>query len=208
MAGGASRRDEEVTDDLKSLGELMAEAAATQPDPYTGVKPIPSGVGPGLRTYASPAEAAGTSGFRRAFERNVVVGPLIISICRCPQCGQVFPYFRDLLDEGWEAGAMLDDDPDPPCWRCEVAVGVPLSPHEAAAMAEFRWRLDRFLKANEGPSGASTSDRRATLVAMSNAAQIHGPALLGALERRYGNQQDAGVAAILNGVEGVTSDTG
>lgn len=160
------------------------------------VEPGPN-PGAGL-PYVSPAELR----YERPLERNVVVGPMVVSTCQCPQCGQV--YVRgELLGSGGYAPAMSKDEPDPPCWRCEVSVGVPLDPDEAAAMAEFRWRYDLFLAANEVGGMQSQDDMRAAFVRAHDSAWVHAPALLHALERRYGNQQDAGVQAILNGASGV-----
>lgn len=178
--------------------QKVIDAMLAQPDPYPTHPPMPPGTGPGGGVYVPPAELR----YGRPLERNVVVGPMVVSTCLCPQCGQV--YVRgELLGSGGYAKAMPDDEPDPPCWRCEVSVGVPLDPNEAAAMAEFRWRYDQFLAANEVGGMTSQAEMRAAFVRAHDSAWVHAPALLWALERRYGNQQNAGVAAILAGASGI-----
>lgn len=172
---------------MKPDARPRAAAPQARPDPYTGITPDVPGPGP-LTGKAPPPPIP-----ELPFSRNVRVEPLWISACRCPQCGEVYPH----------VGVMADEDLDPPCWRCEVSLGVPLSPDEAAAMAEFRWRYDRFLKAYEVASGASQAVMRQRFIDMCSSAQMQGPTLLHALERRYGDQQDAGVAAIVNGASGV-----
>lgn len=181
----------------KDAAAALAQAALTGAHIYEDY--VEPGANPGAgRPYVSPAELR----YARPLERNVVVGPMVVSTCLCPQCGQV--YVRgELLGPGGYTPAMTDDEPDPPCWRCEVAVGVPLDPEEAAAMAEFRWRYDQFLAATEVGGMTSQDEMRAALVRAHDSAWVHAPALLRALERRYGNQQDAGVQAIASGAAGV-----
>lgn len=156
------------------------------------------GTGPGApdQVYVPPAELR----HERALERNVVIGPLLVSTCRCPQCGTVYAYSAP-LGKGGYAIALMDDEPDPPCWRCEVPLGVPLDPAEVHAMQQFRWRYEQYVDAHEVGAMQSLAQMRAAFLQFCSSAEYYAPQLLAALERRYGNQQDAGVQQILN--EGV-----
>jgi len=169
------------------ISKEALDALLAQPDPYPTRGPIPTGTGPGSESFVK------TPPFVHPIERNVHVGGLWVSICLCPQCGQKYAH----------EGLLNDNEPDPPCWRCEVSVGVPLDPDEAAAMAEFRWRYDRFLAAVDIGSGKSQEEMRHLFVTACDSGMVYAPPMLKALERRYGNQVDAGVQAILNGASGV-----
>jgi len=173
------------------------KASLAQPDPYPTRGAIPTGTGPGSQTYVPDRP------FERPLERNVCVGPLVVSACRCPMCGDVYAHYANGERSNWYAAGLPNGEPDPPCLRCELALGIPLSPDEAAAMADFRWRYDEYVAAQRVGSGDSQQEQRAAFLAMCESAQLQAPALLAALERRYGNQQDAGVHAILNGASGV-----
>jgi hypothetical protein len=148
------------------------------------------GTGPG-------APVVGAQTFVHPLERNVHVGGLWVSSCICPQCGELYAH----------VGRMGMDEPDAPCWRCEVSVGVPLDPEEAAAMAEFRWRYDRFLEAIDvggGKIGKSREDMRHAFVVACDSGMVYAPVMLKALERRYGDQVVRAVQGIATGtVEGV-----
>lgn len=148
------------------------------------------GTGPG-------APVVGAKTFVHPLERNVHVGGLWVSSCICPQCGARFAH----------EGLMGLEEPDPPCWRCEVAVGVPLDPEEAAALAEFRWRYDRFLEAIDvggGKIGKTREDMRHTFIVACDSGMMYAPVLLHALERRYGDQVVRMTHAIATGaVSGV-----
>jgi hypothetical protein len=174
---------------VTDLSQAQVDALLKQPDPYgTGFeKGFVPGTGPGAQAHVPDQD------YTAPHERNVRVGPLWISTCRCPQCGQGFAH----------EGLLRDDEPDPPCWRCEVSVGVPLDPEEAGAMAEFRWRYDRFLAAIAIGSGESEKEMRHRFITACDSGMVYAPRLLAALERRYGNQVEAGVQAILNGAAGV-----
>jgi hypothetical protein len=191
----------EYTPTRKWLDSMLQE-----PDPYTGRLPIPPGVGPGTQPFTSAKDAAGgTPDYEIPLKRNVQVGPLVVSACKCPQCGEIYAHYA--LGQApiahWYQACLSDDEPDPPCWRCEVSVGIPLSPDEAGAMAEFRWRYDNYLKAAEAGSGQSTDARRHAFIVGCDSGMNYAPKMLEALERRYGNQVDAGVQKILNGTPGV-----
>jgi len=172
------------------IAKEMLDALLAQPDPYPTREPIPVGTGPGSQSFEHAPP------FVHPLERNVHVGGLWVSSCLCPQCGEKYAH----------VGLMTDDEPEPPCWRCEVSVGVPLDPGEAAAMAEFRWRYDRYLAAIDIGSGESEKNMRHLFITGCDSGMMYAPVLLKALERRYGNQVDAGVQAILNGASGVASE--
>lgn len=172
--------------------ELLARAAGEIPYESAFPKGFAPGTGPG-----GPVEGAKT--FDHPLERNVHVGGLWVSSCICPQCGERFAHVGMM--------GRPEQEPDPPCWRCEVAVGVPLDPEEAAAMAEFRWRYDAFLEAIDvggGKIGKSREDMRHTFVVVCDSGIKYAPVLLKALERRYGDQVVRATQAIATGaVQGV-----
>jgi len=177
----SEKLSQDMIDALAKTGELAYDES------FGTIKP---GTGPGAVPY-SPAEK-----YTAPHERNVRIGPLWVSSCHCPQCGADFAH----------VGLLTDDEPDPPCWRCEVSVGVPLDPEEAAAMAEFRWRYDRYLAAIDIGSGESTKQARHLFITACDSGMVYAPQLLKALERRYGNQVERGVQLILNGVTGMVSE--
>ncbi len=171
------------------LAQALTEPGSYEQDFTKGFAP---GTGPGAQPVVSAKD------FDFPLERNVHVGGLWISSCICPNCGTRFAH------EGLMA--RPEQEPDPPCWRCEVSVGVPLDPEEAAAMAEFRWRYDRFLEAIDvggGKIGKTREDMRHAFVTGCDSGMVYAPVLLKALERRYGNQVERGVQVIAMGTSGV-----
>lgn len=159
------------------------------PDPYTGRMPIPPGVGPGTQPGGPPRPAPVPQQ-----TRNVWVAPFWVCSGICPRCGEGFVFI----------GKLSDDEPDPICARCEYATAWPtVSPELVPIMVELRWRLDQYQAATDVGSGASREALRAAFLKATDGFWTHGAQLLEELERVFGDQVQAGVAAIEGGVSGV-----
>jgi len=169
-----------------------------EPDSYTGREPPPPGVGPGTQKF-EPLPTPDSH--PRELERNVCVGPLVVSSCQCPKCGEVFAHYEVFVG-GYHA--CLGSEEQPLCPRCTFATAWPaVTPEVAAAMVECRWRYHEHLLSGEPGSGKSTGEMRAAFLKAYDAFWLYGPALLGELERVFGDQVTAAVAAIEGGVSGV-----
>ena len=176
----------------------MVERDVPAADVYGTHEPFTPGTGPGTQA-PEPFDAGGR--WQRPLERNVVVGRLLVSSCICPQCGECYAFAVPLVNGVSPMGGLDDTDPDPPCLRCELALGMPLNPDEVAAMQQLRWRWDEFRRAMREGSMVAQKGQHDAFLRLNQAAGRHALTLLHALEARYGNQQTAGVQRILN--EGV-----
>lgn len=115
----------------------------------------------------------------RPLERNVAVGPLWVSSCRCPQCGEVFAHPR-FLDPA---------EAEPPCPRCIYTTAWPTAPPDILeSMSVMHQRMMDLRRARSLGEG-STAEEHRTVVLASDGFWYYGPRLLGELERIYGVQQ-------------------
>jgi hypothetical protein len=169
-----------------------------QPDPYTGQRaptPVPLAA-PGsadVPLVPKPDEPyVPRPRYEEPLVRNIRVGPIWVSAIQCARCGTVFAHGPE---------AVASDAPDPTCPRCTLVPLVP-QPDVAAAMVELRWRYDQYVHA-KGLSGASQKEQYDAFLRVHDLFWRHGPALLQELERVFGDQVRAGVAAIERGVAGV-----
>lgn len=129
------------------------------------------------------------TGYRRPLERNVVVGPFLISTVACPGCGVLHVVAVPMYD-GRAILSALAPEEHPLCPICAANQPQP-SDAVRAAMAELRWRLDRFQAArlSDAGIGASVKEHRQAFLDLQSCCWSATPVLLRELERVHGNQQ-------------------
>lgn len=170
-----------------------------QPATYDDLGGHPEkGTGPGAQERYEP-----TPPYRRPLERNVVVGPMLVSTLVCNKCGEVFAYGIPLRD-GSKIDACLPNEAspeDPDCPRCSYSDKT--CPDDAKqAMQECRWRYNQYKEARASLGGVSNAGIRDHFLKAHDIFWRYGPVLLLELERIYGDQLTRGVHEIETGGEG------
>lgn len=165
------------------------------------VVPVPEPYETGPELSSTPREEFEQEpAYHRPLERNVAVGPMLVSTCICPKCGEVFAHFIKMHEDSKIHNA-LGDDQEPVCYRCTYADKT-CPPGLVYAMQQVRWLYDQYYEAHASLGGASNVEIRARFLKAYDAFWRYGPVLLAELEHVYGNQLTRGVHEIETGVAG------